>query len=774
MILLSGHSLTRSRKVPMEKLSLRLSERNSTASMVPADMSGINTESWFLDETNPGAGIVWRVRSIQTAYAINTPTVTLEHIINTLKDRIIFGEIETKDISGNDTCTAEEAVRFILDHQTIWRLGSFGYDVSGPYKFNGDTLFDALVRVTRSLDNPVWTYDMSQYPFVLNINPMPSGVGSEMRAGRNISAVTQTIDKSSMYTRFYPIGKDALHINGDYVSQNEGIYGVICKTEVDQSFETEEDLRAWANERLRKHAMPAVTVEVEGLELADATGESLDRIRLGRLCRIPLPEFGTTIEERVTELNYQDKVHQPEVVTVKLSNQAEDVTHDLLEVISEAIKEGAGPSGSGRAGGGGRGGASQSKKDHAWFEDTDEHVAMCAEGIIGVDANGEPNWVRLSQIVVDGKGIHQTVEEIQNGNIIRDAKIEVNERQIAQEVSDRSEMGRVLQGKITVEADRITQEVSRASVAEGALRGAITVEANRITEEVQRANFAEGALRGAITVEANRITQEVTRASAAEGVLDGKITVEAGKITQIVTAVGSNGQVTAASICLAINNGGSSATINADKIYLLGQTIANTVTANYIDSQISTLATLHAKDITANTITAGVNFVLPNGLYLSANGVWQVDLTQSGDTYTLKEKKLNGDEREIGTFSRATTLSGAWSSGVFTVSASPQGNSKTTSLSITNVHKGVVADDENAKHMYAKVSATIDSAATVYDTGKEIDLNASSIYDDGKNYADSLYGQWNSGVQSTLYYFDTTKLSYKVATGSGKRWYYKS
>ena len=724
MILLSGHSLTRSRKVPMEKLSLRLSERNSTASMVPADMSGINTESWFLDETNPGAGIVWRVRSIQTAYAINTPTVTLEHIINTLKDRIIFGEIETKDISGNDTCTAEEAVRFILDHQSIWRLGSFGYDVSGPYKFNGDTLFDALVRVTRSLDNPVWTYDMSQYPFVLNINPMPSGVGSEMRAGRNISAVTRTIDKSSMYTRFYPIGKDALHINGDYVSKNEGTYGVICKTEVDQSLETEEDLRAWANERLRKHAMPAVTVEVEGLELADATGESLDRIRLGRLCRIPLPEFGTTIEERVTELNYQDKVHQPEVVTVKLSNQAEDVTHDLLEVISEAIKEGAGPSGSGRAGGGGRGGASQSKKDHAWFEDTDEHVAMVAEGIVGVDANGNPNWVRLSQIVVDGKGIHQTVEEIQNDNVIRDAKIEVNERQIAQEVSDRSEMGRVLQGKITVEADRITQEVSRASVAEGALRGAITV--------------------------------------------------EAGKITQIVTAVGSNGQVTAASICLAINNGGSSATINADKIYLLGKTIADTVTANYIDSKISTLATLHARDITANTITAGVNFVLPNGLCLSANGVWQVDLTQSGDTYTLKEKKLNGDEREIGTFSRATTLSGAWSSGVFTVSASPQGNSKTTSLSITNVHKGVVADDENAKHMYAKVSATIDSAATVYDTGKDIDLNASSIYDDGKNYADSLYGRWNSGVQSTLYYFDTTTLSYKVATGSGKRWYYKS
>ena len=58
MILLSGHSLTPDRKVPLESLSLSLKERESEARMVPADMSGINLQSWFRDETNPGAGIV--------------------------------------------------------------------------------------------------------------------------------------------------------------------------------------------------------------------------------------------------------------------------------------------------------------------------------------------------------------------------------------------------------------------------------------------------------------------------------------------------------------------------------------------------------------------------------------------------------------------------------------------------------------------------------------------------------------------------------------------
>ena len=35
MILLSGHSLTHARRVPLEALSLSLKERESTATMVP-------------------------------------------------------------------------------------------------------------------------------------------------------------------------------------------------------------------------------------------------------------------------------------------------------------------------------------------------------------------------------------------------------------------------------------------------------------------------------------------------------------------------------------------------------------------------------------------------------------------------------------------------------------------------------------------------------------------------------------------------------------------
>jgi phage minor structural protein len=306
MILLSGHSLTPDRRVPIEKHSLRLRERESEADITPADMGGIGTESWLLDDVEPGAGIVWRVASIRQEFATATPTVHLEHMINSLRDRIMFGEVDAATMSGRlgaTTCTAQEAIEYILSQQSDWVLYSFDFDdVEGPYKFNGDTLYDALSHVSSTLDGAWWSYDFSVYPFRLSITNKASGVGSELIPGRNLSAITKTVDKSGMYTRFYPIGKDDLHITGDYVSKNESTYGVIAKVETDLSLETEDELTAWANERLRKHADPAVTVEVEGLELADATGEELDRMRLGRICRVPLSEFGVTIQERITEL----------------------------------------------------------------------------------------------------------------------------------------------------------------------------------------------------------------------------------------------------------------------------------------------------------------------------------------------------------------------------------------------------------------------------------------------------------------------------------------
>ena len=576
MILLKAHSLTQDRRIPVVSMQLTLKERETTAALVPESMSGITTESWFLDDTNPGKGIVYRVRSIQTAYATNTPTIQLEHVIRTLADKILFGEVTPQMMGGETTCTAKQAVQYILKKSDDWTLGKFDYEsVSNAYKFDGDSLLDALEDVSRTLEDCRWTYDLTVYPFKLNIIKKDNSNPCEMRPGRNLVTVTKTIDKNGMYTRFYPIGKDNLNMPGDgYVQKNTEFYGVVEKNEVDTSRETVEELRAWANQRLKIHAQPRVQIVADGMDLSEATGESLDRLTLGRACKIPLEEFKTTIEEEIVELNYRDKKNEPENVRVTMANEQEDI----IKILAKEIKEGAGPNGSGR-GGGGRGGTRQQAEDHAWFEDTNTHVAMCARGIIGVDADGNPNWERLSRLEVNEEGIYGEVVEVQGEMVIASTRIEQNARQISAEVT--------------------------------------------------RAKGAEGTLSSRITVNASQISAEVTRAKGAEGTLSGRITVNANKVAVVVD---DSYNLKTASIVAGINaQTGSYVKIEADNIDLSGYVTATSL--NAVDARIDNLMSGQA---VATYLNCGTFRCGAAQFTLGAHSVWKSTITDgNGDTVNV-------------------------------------------------------------------------------------------------------------------------------------------
>ena len=595
MILLDGHSLTPKKKVPLESMNLELTERDSTATIVPADMDGITIDSWMLDDTEPGKGIVWRVKGISEAFHSDTVTVQLEHIVSGLRDRILFGEVKADTITGKKkatTCTAKQAVQYILKQHEDWTLGEFGFNVTNPYKFDGDTLIEALQIVSDSLPDAVWTYDMSRYPFRLNITQASDTVASEMRASRNMRTITRSVDKSGMYTRFYPIGKDDLHLDEEYVDRNTETYGIICKTDTDQTIETQEELRRWAEERLKVHAEPTMTIDVEGFELAEATGEPLDKLTLCRVCRVPLPEYDTMIQERIKKLSYADKIRQPKNVKIRMENNRQD----LVAIVADMIR---------RGGGGGRAAARKDKEDHAWFEDTNDHVAMCAEGIVGTDAAGNPNWVRLSQIIVDGEGIHQTVESVQNGLVIASSRIDQTEYEIK-------------------------AEVKRASKEEGNLTSRIKQTADEISAEVTRAKAAEGTMSSRITQTADAITAEVTRATEKEGTLTSQISQQADKISLVVTGDGENAKVNTAEIVAGINGQtGSYVKIAADTINLSGYVTATSL--NAVDAKIDNLTSgaTTATSLKTNLLSASTGFTYQN------HSVSYHTVTVDGTTYHL-------------------------------------------------------------------------------------------------------------------------------------------
>lgn len=332
MYKLIGHSLTHGAFFLPESQPMTLTERDSscTIQLDPETAPAIGWDDWILDDDWPEGPTVWRVKGIGDAPITDTATYELEHVIRALEGRKFFRAVTPETITGvegAENCTARQAVEYALAQQNEWVLGDFDFQKTEPFEFGaGESILGAIEEVTNTLDGCVWEYDMTVFPFVLHIRQRSSDVGSEMRCGRNMSVLKKSVSRGGMFTRIYPVGQNDLHITGDYLSKNENVYGRIDKIETDQTKTTEEGLRAWAQGRLDLHCEPTVSITVTGLELSRETGETLDRIRLNRICRVPLPRKNATILERVTRLQWRDRRKDPESVTVTLANNVRDAS----------------------------------------------------------------------------------------------------------------------------------------------------------------------------------------------------------------------------------------------------------------------------------------------------------------------------------------------------------------------------------------------------------------------------------------------------------------
>ena len=341
MYKLNGHGLGRGEWFMPETQPLTLAGKDSTSTItLGPNAPEIGFNDWLLQDDGPEGAIVWRVKNIDDQTDAETVTVELEHVINCLDDPKLFTEATTKAMAGNSsatTVTAKKAVQYLLGLQNDWVLGEFEFNDSNPYEFDGDSILDALCEIRDSLEDCVLDFDMTQYPFRIHFRQQDNTVLCEMRGERNLTTLRRSFSRSGMYTRFYPVGKNDLHIDGEYVSENEGLYGRIDKIETDQSKTTKANLLSWAYGQLRRHSQPTVTISISGLELSEDTGEDLDHLKMNKMCRVPLPEYSTTITEPIIKKAWSDWIKDRQKVTVTLSNAVDDVTSIIK---SESKKSG--------------------------------------------------------------------------------------------------------------------------------------------------------------------------------------------------------------------------------------------------------------------------------------------------------------------------------------------------------------------------------------------------------------------------------------------------
>lgn len=395
-------------------------------------VDSLSTATMELDEESPEVSVgdwvrvfapnglegVFYVKTLKQDKVTKKTSVSLEHTFGLLADMVVFGEKKPTDMGGTgSTVTTGAAITYLLNQQTetLWTLYQNDFQaVAQGWKFTNSQISADLNDIAEAIQDCQWEFDQSVFPWRLSLKAWPVDASMEMRMNRNISTMKVSIDRSRMYTRCYPTGKNNKHIdsvNGgiSYLDRNTATWGVVAQVITDNSIADPALLKAWGEKQLKKNAEPAVTVSISGYELSKATGEPMDKIVPGRICRVPLPKFETTITERVTELNWKNCMLDEESCTVTLANEHKTIAGVLNE----------------KAGGGGGGKKSNTEHDCELgeneeiieeFENSDLWVnresIWAVSGAYTVTTDAQGRHIRLKDgglLEVLRNGIYETV-----------------------------------------------------------------------------------------------------------------------------------------------------------------------------------------------------------------------------------------------------------------------------------------------------------------------------------------------------------------------------
>ena len=544
-----------------------------------------------------------------------------------------------------------------------WQLGTC--EDTNPWNkdIKYDNLMECLTEIAKKEEDYMFTFDQSTFPWTLNFVARDSTVLSEFRLNRNTENCVITEDDADLCTRLYlsvtsESNDDEGHgtyINEGYFTyndtdaQNAG-FGVVCKTAgVNQEdFTSQAALEAWVAAYFGRHNRPGVQITIDGVELNKITGESIDEVHLSRICRVALPEYSCTFNERIVSVNYPDALRKPEYVRNSLANKrqtAEDAFSEIKNTATSASKS---------AGGAGR----AAHNDATYFRRT-----------IGDTANG-----LYSRIEQTAYYIRAEVLDTANGLYSR---IEETASYIRSEVADTANG---LYSKIEETASYIRSEVSntanglysRIEQTASYIRSEVSETANGLNSKIEQ---TASSLRSTISNTASGLQSQIDQNASqialrvAKGDVATQLAVEAGNVSISGGNLVIDGYITSSGLATEIGN---ISVLSVQAIALSGG-LSST-----------------SGDIRTGGTVAGAQ------LYRGATDMGNAFVALSDPGYTDNSKtitftKANG-ETETVTFSRAIDPNPDWSwvNGHASVTLQPQNQTFTSPTAL-----GVAADTVN-------------------------------------------------------------------------------
>lgn len=220
-----------------------------------------------------------------------------------------------------------------------WAAGDAAVGAPLGYVFEQENLLEAVLRIPNSLVGTYgWTIDQSKLPWRLGLAPLSDTPACELRLHRNMTGLRVMVDRTDLCTVLAPVGKDGLTIEGvnggsdRLVSSGAATWGKVERLYRDAQEDDPAALKAAAQSALARQSAPLVTVEADALALHAATGEPLDKLIPGALCRLPLPDMQEVLEERIVALHWEDVLHAPEQVRVTMANRLQSAASLLAGV----------------------------------------------------------------------------------------------------------------------------------------------------------------------------------------------------------------------------------------------------------------------------------------------------------------------------------------------------------------------------------------------------------------------------------------------------------
>lgn len=817
--LLNRDTLAFERRIRPVKASVELHATPlSTASIQLQEQDTLPARSYVEMFTVLGSAGIYRVRSPQNSYGDEDVSVSeLEHAVTEVGDWIVKEEINEQMAPAQ----AMQRI-FSHYRGNKWQLGDLSALGSDPVavQANRDIVLQAMLAILDQVPDCIMDFDFSTTPWKINIIKRDSQVSAEGRLSRNVSTARIIYDDSALCTRAYyeyssetsgsmdgiPTFDPAkLYSAGSYVQYQDEVYvlteghlpGVawaetvkskvtnipsttwayidadtigtwgIVEREVPTGldYSNTEALRV-AYDYIRKHKNPKVSIEITGLELSARTGESIDHFRIGKLFRLALPKHNITVQDCIVGLVFDDVYGRPYDVYVSLAAEEDTAVTFLHEVVETG--------GSVSVGGGGGG---RKKQDDVWkefrtgFEKTDMYMDLWARRY-----NQAEQILQQAGLYIDANGTLLYADDFENN---LGSKFRVTTQLIESEVVNRQNADGVLSSRISQTANQIMQSVDNA----------VENLSGRISLTDRRAAMAVGTAYDDAHRRPYKNMSEFPEAGTAGYLYIDNSTGyfykwEGGQYVRTDDDLA----IKAGEICVAINQSGeSTAKLDADRILAgrnLETTLADLELPDWMDTTEGLIAqkativdlnalrarvgTLETDAITTQTLQTGIltfNILNGNSISVDALGVNTNGLAVNGNSMLVSNVSVNGNTLTIThtngtteTFSKATTLSGGWSSGKFTVTAS-QGETYYATIDAI-IANGAVTYDNSTKllNVPLKAMSKVNGGSQV-DTGYTTDFKVAG----GLAYNAGWIAGWNQARAKVTRSGDTIKRP-KVAT----------